>query len=185
MAELPDAVIERAEHLTRRARELRDGEAASEARAERDTVLAEYGYRARVREDEDRAVLVCHPQEWLEDGTAALDSIEDTDRAIERPLSGPTGADWEQVLTDNDAVVEQVRAEHGEDHASNARALAEYAQNHHATTIDRLTDDQLAHFREEYYPRNVWPTEAQATLLADSLEKVKRIVKPPSDSTPE
>lgn len=184
MAELPAEVVDRAERLTRRARETRDDETARRARAERDSLLAERGYEARIREDDDSVVLVCYPEEWLEDGTAALDHIEDTDRAIERRLSGPTDADWEAVIAYNERIVTAVAEEYGEDHAANARALAEYAANHHATTVDRLTDEQLTHFRDEYYPRNVWPDEEQSAVLAESIVAVEKAVESVSDTPP-
>jgi hypothetical protein len=181
MSDLPATVVDRAEYLTRRARETRDEAAADRARTEREDMLAEHGYAARLREEENRAVLVCYPAEWLEEGTAALARIDDTDRAIERPLSGPTDADWEDVAARNDEIVETVRAEYGDVHAANARALAEYAGNHHATTIGRLTDEQLDHFREEYYPRNVWPAEEEAAVLPESITAVEETIATESD----
>jgi len=191
MSELPADVVERAARLTRRARETNDEETTRVTGDEREELLAEYDYAARVREEDDRSVLVCYPTEWLEDGNAAFERIEDTERAVEYPLSGPIDADWERLVAENDAIVEAVTDEYDAVHAANARALAEYAENHHGTTIERLTDDQLERFREEFYPRNVWPTDEQAAVVEESitltLQKCESAADTPSasDTPPE
>lgn len=188
MGDLPEEVLDRVEQLTRRARETPDANEAAAYRSEREELLDDYGYVARVRgadEDEaDRAVLVCHPDEWVEDGTARLDRIEDTERAIERPLEGPADADWEAVAAWNEAIVDAVAEEYGHPHAETARALADYAHNHHATTIDRLSETHLERFREDYFPRNAWPTDEQVASLEESIRIVQKTCESASDVPP-
>jgi hypothetical protein len=189
MADLPENVVDRVEQLTRLARETPDSNEAAAYRSEREELLGEYGYSARVRDaDEDeagRAVLVCYPDEWMEEGTARLERIEDTDRAVERPLEGPTDADWEAVAAWNDAIVDAVAEAHGAPHAETARALADYANNHHATTIDRLTETDVERFREDYFPRNAWPTDEQFAVLDKSIRIVREKAETASDVPPE
>ena len=146
-----------------------DGEADVYRRA-RDELLAEYEYTARVREDGDGAVLVLHPDEWLEDGTAQIEHIEDVSRGVEVPLSGPgEGADWEAVEAHNRDIAETVAETHGEPHGATAHALADFAGNHYAKRLESLTPPELREFREEYLPRNAWPTQAQRDVVAKSL----------------
>ena len=134
-------------------------------------LLAEYGYEMRVREDDTGDVLVCYPAEWVADGVIQPEMVEDTDRGVEIRLSGPGDPDeWDDVEAENRAVVERVRAHHGEVHGATARALADFMGNHYAKPIAEATPEELAEFREEYFPRNAWPTEQQRELLDDSVE---------------
>jgi len=167
---VPDDVIDEVERLTRLARDALDDAEARAYRDDRDARLAEYDYTARVREDDTRDVLVCHPVEWVEDGQIRPERIEDTDRGIERPLSGPGGgADWDVVAEHNDELVDAVTDEEGEVHGRNARALADFASNHYAKPIDELTRAELEEFRDDYFQRNVWPSDRQQELLTESL----------------
>jgi hypothetical protein len=167
--ELPEDVLDRAEELTRLARQAVDDAEAAAYREERERLLAEHDYTARVRED-DRAVLVCHPAEWVEDGTVVPERVEDIDRGVERPLEGPgVGAEWEVVAEHNDEVVQQVAAEHGEVHGANARALADFCSNHYAKPIETATDEELDEFVEEYFPRNAWPSDDQTAVVEESV----------------
>jgi hypothetical protein len=172
-AELPASVVEEAERLTRRARDAVDPNEAAAYRDRRDELLADYEFTARVREDDD-AVLVVHPAEWVEDGTVRPERIEDIDRGIERPLEGTADPDdWEGVAERNRELAAAVEAEHGEVHGANARALAEFMSNHYAKPVADATDEELAVFVEEYYPRNVWPTDDQKAVVEESVRLVR------------
>jgi len=180
VGELPEDVADRAQRLTRRAR--RDGgERADEYRQRRDELLETYGFEARVREEGDGDVLVCHPTEWLEDGMVVLDRIDDRSRAVERPLEA-SDADWETVERANRAVVETVEDDHGPVHGANVRAFADFMGNHHATRIADATSDHVTEFRAEYYPRNAWPSDDQRASLEQSLRvafEVAGVDRPP------
>ncbi|WP_135663831.1 DUF7108 family protein [Halorhabdus rudnickae] len=165
--ELPVNVVETAERLTRQARRA-DAERAEAYRKRRDETLTRYGFEARVRDGVDGDVLVCYPAEWLADGEVVLERIDDRSRAIERPLEGGDD-DWEAVERDNSALVEQVADQHGPVHGANVRAFADFMGNHHATRIARATPEHVVEFRTEYYPRNVWPSDQQRTVLVESL----------------
>jgi hypothetical protein len=166
---VPEDVQEAAERLTRRAREAVDEREATAYREDREELLAEYGYTARVRE-EDRAVLVLHPAEWVEGDTVRPDRIDDVDRGIEIPLEGPGEAsEWEAVAEHNREIAEQVREEHGPDHGANAEALAEFCNNHYAKPIESLTEEERQEFLTDYYPRNVWPTDEQKAVVEESV----------------
>ena len=166
---VPEETETRVEQLTRRARAAADEREAAAYREEREELLAEHGYTARVRE-EDRAVLVLHPSEWVEDGTVRPDRIGDINRGIEIPLEGPgEDAEWEVVAEHNREVVEAVREEHGAVHGANAEALAEFCSNHYAKPVEKLSADEREEFLTEYYRRNVWPTDEQKSVVEESV----------------
>jgi hypothetical protein len=168
-AELPADVVDEAERLTRRARRAVDPSEAAAYRDRRASLLADYGFRARVRE-EGHDTLVLYPDEWIVDGTAQPDRIDDLDRGIERPLEGPGEADeWEVVESHNRELAKTVAAEHGTVHGDNAHALADFASNHYAKQIERLTVPELAEFREEYFRRNAWPSDDQKAVVSESI----------------
>ena len=167
--ELPDDVTARARTLTRRMREAVDDEERAAYREERAGLLAEHGYVSRVREDDTGETLVLYPEEWVAEGVVQVDRIEDTGRAIERSLSGVGNDDWEAVEEHNRAVAEQVRAEHGEVHGGNAHAFADFMSNHYAKRVETATPEEREEFREEYLPRNAWPTEAQREAVSTRL----------------
>ena len=170
---LPERLLQAVEHYTRQARDTDDERAARRLRERRDERLARHGYVARVREEPTRAVLVCHPATWTEDGTVYPDRIEDLDRAVEIPLSGPGDPeDWDEIDAHNGALAAAVRERHGEVHGATARALADFASNHYAKPIEALAVGELAEFREEYFVRNAWPSDAQREVLSRSLELV-------------
>jgi len=171
MPDLPADIQDEVERLTRLARQAVDDGAAAAYRDQRAALLEEHSYQARIREEDTGDVLVCYPSEWVEDGVIRPDRVEDTDRGVEIRLSGPGDPDeWDEVEERNRAVVEAVRDEHGDAHAATARALADFMGNHYAKPIAEATPDELAEFREEYFPRNAWPTEKQRALLDDSVE---------------
>jgi len=171
MPEIPADRLDEVERLTRLARQAVDEGAAAAYRDQRAALLAEYDYDARIREEDTGDVLVCYPSEWVEDGVIQPDVVDDTDRGVEIRLSGPGDPDeWAEVEEQNRAVVERVRAAHGDAHAATARALADFMGNHYAKPIAEATPEELAEFREEYFPRNAWPTDRQRALLDDSVQ---------------
>lgn len=167
--ELPAAIIETVERLTRHARRAGDDRATA-LRDRRDDILARHGFEARVREERDGDVLVCYPTEWLEDGAVVLDRIEDRSRAVERPLDPEADAEWEQIDADNRKIVDAVEQRHGPVHATNVAAFADFMGNHHALRIADATVDHVAEFLEEYYPRNAFPDDDQRAVVEASLE---------------
>jgi hypothetical protein len=170
MTELPEDTIEAAERLTRLAREAVDEAETAAYRADRESVLDEYGYTARVREEDTGEVLVCYPAEWVEDGVIRPERVEDTDRGVEIRLSGTADPEnWASVEEQNSEVVDAVREAHGEVHGQTARALADFMGNHYGKPIADATADELREFREDYFPRNAWPTDEQRSLLEKSV----------------
>lgn len=181
MTDLPAEITAEVERLTRLARRASDDREATAYHERRDALLDEYGFTVRLREDDHGETLVCHPQKWIEDGVADLDEIEDVDRAAEIPLDGPGDPDeWEELYDRNMAVAREVRTRHGEDHGANAEALAEFVSNHYAKPIASVTAGELAEFRDDYYLRNVWPTERQADVLDRSLELTFEVLELPA-----
>jgi hypothetical protein len=169
MAEdLPDELIDEAERLTRLARDVPNADEAAAHRDRRDDLLAEHGYTARYREDDD--TLVLNPADWFEDGVARTDRIDDLSRAVEVSLTG-AGADdeWRAVEADNAALVERVDEEHGSVHAANARALADFLGNHYTRRVEAASGHEIEEFLEEYYPRNAWPTPEQKSVVEESV----------------
>ncbi|WP_424019745.1 DUF7108 family protein [Halorientalis pallida] len=168
--EVPQDVLDEVERLTRLAREAVDEGEAAAYRERRADLLAEYGFTARVREDDAHDTLVLHPEEWLDDGVVQMDAVEDVDRGIERPLGGPgDGEDWDAVAERNRAIADAVAEEHGAVHGENAAALAEFMHNHYAKPIDSATDDEIEEFVTEYFPRNAWPSEKQRDRIDRSV----------------
>jgi hypothetical protein len=171
-SDLPEDLIDEAERLTRLARDVPDPGEAAAHRERRDSLLADHGYTARYREEDD--TLVLNPAEWFaeRDGerVARTDRIDDLSRAVERPLSDAgADAEWREVETHNAALVERVDAEHGPTHAANARAFADFMGNHYTRRVETASGRELAEFLDEYYPRNVWPSEEQKTVVEESL----------------
>jgi hypothetical protein len=170
--ELPQEVIDEAERLTRRAREAVDPNEAAAYRETRESLLDDHDFIARVRAD-DRDTLVLHPEEWVEDGRVQPDQVDNLDRGIERPLEGPGEAEeWDVTATHNRELAETVAAEHGDVHGANAHALADFASNHYAKPIDRLTSEELQEFYNEYFPRNAWPSDDQKAVVEESVQLV-------------
>ena len=174
MSELPQDAVEAAERLTKLARQVGDDSEADAYRQRREETLADHGFVARVREDDD--TLVCYPEEWIEDGTVVLDRIQDTDRAVERSLStAGDAASWDEIEAHNAALVEAVAAEYGEIHGKNVRAFADFMGNHYLARVDEATDDQLAEFTREYFPRNAWPDKKQREVVETSLQYLSAV----------
>lgn len=168
--DLPPELIDEAERLTRLARDDLSDEEAKAYRKARAELLADTEYTARIRED-DRDTLVLHPEEWVEDGTVDPDRIDDIDRGIERPLEGPgASGEWEPIEEHNRAVAERVAADHGEVHGQNAHALADFASNHYAKPIEKLTQAERGRFLSEYFVRNAFPTDDQKAVVEESVQ---------------
>lgn len=169
---VPEDIADEAERLTRLARRATDDREAAAYTDRRDAILAEHGYRARIRDD-DRAVLVLYPNEWVEDGTVIPDRIENIDRGVERPLEGPGEADdWEVVADHNRDLAETVEREHGAVHGANAHTLADFMSNHYAKPIEDATEGELEEFLTEYFVRNAWPSDDQKAVVRESLHLV-------------
>ena len=171
-AELPPELIDRVEKLTRQARNAVDRNERKAYLRERRRALSEYGFRARVREDDTGEVLVCYPAEWVVDGTLQPDRVCDTSRGIERRLSGVGDSSWEAVNAYNQELVAEIEQEHGSAHGANAAALADFAGNHYKKRIGDLSSSELELFLTEYYPRNVWPTDDQKAVVEQSVQLV-------------
>lgn len=174
--ELPREVADEAERLTRLARDAVDENEAAAHRERRDELLAEHGFTARVRGEEAEVILVLHPSSWVVDGDVHPDRIEDTDRAIERPLEGAGDADdWDAVDEHNTAIAKRVAEAHGEVHGENARAFATFMSNHYARPLEQATQRMREEFLTDYFPRNAWPDDDQRAAVAESLELVDRV----------
>ncbi|RXK48469.1 DUF7108 family protein [Halorientalis pallida] len=168
--EVPQDVLDEVERLTRLAREAVDEQEAAAYRERRADLLAEFDFRARVREDDTHDTLVLHPEEWVDGGVVQMEAVEDVDRGIERPLGGPgDGEDWDAIAARNHAIAEAVAEDHGAVHGENATALAEFMNNHYAQPIDSATDDEIEEFVTEYFPRNAWPSEKQRDRIDRSV----------------
>lgn len=166
--DVPRDVADEAERLTRLARNAVDPDAADSYRERRDSLAADYDYTPRVRDADD--TLVLYPSEWVADGEVQFDRIERTDRAVERGLSGPGDAErYEAVVAHNDTIVRRIREEHGEVHADNVRAFADFMENHYVRELDRALPTHREEFLAEYFPRNVWPSEPQEAVVERSL----------------
>jgi hypothetical protein len=179
--ELPRDVVDRVERLTRRCRRAVDDNEIEAYRTEREQLLAEHGYTARVRTDDPGDVLVLHPETWLDEtGTARLAEIEDTGRAVERRLEGPGDPDnWDELAAHNDAIARSVREAHGDVHGDNAEAFATFLSNHYAKRVESVTEAELEEFRTEYFVRNAWPNEQQRSVVGESLEKIFAVADVP------
>lgn len=171
--DLPRGVVDEAERLTRLARSAVDDNEAAAYKDRREDLLDDHDFTSRIRTDDRDDVLVCHPEEWHEDGVIRTDRIEDIDRAVEIPLEG-TGDpdDWEDVDTTNRTLVDEVRATHGDVHGDNVALLADFAGNHYAKPIDSLTSAELSEFLTEYFVRNAWPSAKQQEVIEESIELV-------------
>ncbi len=171
--DLPAAVADEAERLTRLARAATDPGERAAYETERDDLVAEYGFHVRVREDDTGETLVMHPDDWVEDGTIRPERVADTGRGVERSLSGPGDPEqWSEVDEHNRALAAEVRETHGEVHGDTAAALGTFMSNHYAKRVERASADELREFREEYFPRNAWPTDEQRAALERSVALV-------------
>ena len=173
MTELPPEVVADAERLTLLARRTDDPETAAAYCDERDARLAAHRFRARVREEADRDVLVCYPAEWIADGTVRLDQIEDRSRAVEIPLGGVGDeAEWEAVEAHNSDLVRRIEGDAGRVHAANARAFADFMGNHYVRRRETAGEREVRDFLSEYFPRNAWPSDEQRDRIEASLHLV-------------
>ncbi|MFB6267045.1 MAG: rnhA operon protein [Halodesulfurarchaeum sp.] len=181
MTDLPADVLDEATRLTRLARDASDPDAATAYREDRDELLDEHGYEARVREESDGDVLVCYPQDWVDaEGVANLAAIEDTDDAVEVPLRGAGDPDdWDAIESHNRAIVETVRREYGPPHGENAAAFADFMGNHYGKRMEDAARPEVTEFLHEYFPRNAWPSPEQREAIEESLRHVFEVVDEP------
>lgn len=169
MTDLSEDTVTEAERLTRHARDAISEDEAAAARRKRDDLLANHGYIAREREED--ATLVLYPDDWVENEDVRIERIEDTDRAIERPLEAPGHeADWETIEAHNREIVERVREQYGEVHGKNAAAFADFMGNHYAKPMEKATRTMREEFLTEYFPRNAWPSKKQRSVVEQSIE---------------
>ncbi|WP_128906114.1 DUF7108 domain-containing protein [Halorubrum amylolyticum] len=172
--DVPAETVDEAERLTRLARRTEDDAAAAFYRERRDELVEEHDYVPRLREEDD--TLVLYPDEWMDDGTVRLDRIETTDRAVEVSLSGPGDADrYREIAAYNDAVAEAVADAHDAVHADTARSFAAFMSNHYVRAVDDAPPDVRAEFREEYLPRNGWPSDEQLAVVGESLDVIESV----------
>ncbi|WP_226007150.1 DUF7108 family protein [Natrinema salinisoli] len=171
--ELPRDVVDEIERLTRLERSAVDDNEIEAYETRRDELLDEHDFTSRIRDDDGDDVLVCHPDEWHEEGVIRTERIENIDRAVEIPLEGTEDPDdWEAVDEHNRALVADVREAHGDVHGDNAAVLADFAGNHYAKPMESLTGEELAEFRTDYVVRNAWPSEKQQEVIAESIRLV-------------
>ncbi|MDZ7688361.1 MAG: rnhA operon protein [Halobacteriales archaeon] len=166
--ERPDWVNETA-RLTRVALS-DDDEMREEARTRRDEIAGERGYEARLRDD---GVLVLHPAEWLDnDGVVDLEAF-DADEAYEVPLDGEG---YGEARSSNDTLLDGFEEMDGteEDDVFNARAFAEFCENHHATAVENVSEEHVREFLEDYYVRNVWASDEAEERVEESLRLLLR-----------
>ena len=172
--DVPADTVDEAERLTRLARRTEDDAAAAFYRERRDELVTDHDYVPRLREEDD--TLVLYPDEWMDDGTVQLDRIETTDRAVEVSLSGPGDAGrYREIAAYNDAVADAVADAHDAVHADTARSFAAFMSNHYVRAVDDATADMRAEFREEYFPRNGWPTDEQLAVVDESLDAIESV----------
>ncbi|MFO8116577.1 MAG: hypothetical protein R6U01_14670 [Halorubrum sp.] len=172
--DVPVEVVDEAERLTRLARRAEDDAAAAFYRERRDELVSDHDYVPRLREDDD--TLVLYPDEWMADGTVQLDRIETTDRAVEVSLSGPGDADrYEEIAAYNEAVADAVADAHADAHADTARTFAAFMSNHYVRAVDDATPEVREEFREEFLPRNGWPTDEQLAVVEESLAVIEAV----------
>jgi hypothetical protein len=170
---LPAHVVARAVKLTRQTRRTVDDDERAVVSAEREQVLAAHGYVARVRDDDAGETLVLYPDEWVDDGVVRVDRVEDPGRAVERSLSGVGSDDWDDVAAHNRRIADRVADVHGDPHGATAHAYADFMSNHYAKRVEAASPAERREFREEYLPRNGWPTEAQREAVEESLRRIE------------
>lgn len=173
MTDLPEDVVDDAERLTRLARDAVDDNAADAYRTQRDALLADHDHVARYR-DADQT-LVCYPEDWLdEQDRVDTETIEDTDRAAEVSLAGRGDqGDYETAAEHNEVLAKRVREAYGDVHGDTADAFATFMSNHYARPMETASDEERAEFREEYFPRNAWPSDEQLAQVEETLALVE------------
>lgn len=186
MADVPDDVADEVVRLTRLMDAAVDDAEIDAYRERRNELLEPYDVTTRIRSESTRDVLVCYPEEWVTaDGTVRTEQIEDLDRAVERPLSGPGNPDdWDELAEHNRTIARTVRDQHGDVHGDNAEAFAEYMNNHCAKRIENAAREDVERFLTEYFVRNCWPTDRQQSLIDESVEKTFAAAGVPDPRSP-
>ncbi|MDY7081762.1 MAG: hypothetical protein SXQ77_04995, partial [Halobacteria archaeon] len=131
---------------------------------ERDALAAKHGYRARLRDDD---TLVLYPDDWVEEGEVRVEDIEDTSRAVEVPLEGHR--DWEEARDMNDEILDELKRDTEDFHYENARAFAEFTENHYSMSVKDVRPKHVREFLEDYYVRNTWTSEEAQEKVEASL----------------
>jgi hypothetical protein len=171
--DLSEETIAEAERLTRLERRAVDERERDAYRARREELLEEYGYLSRIREDGDDpgSTLVLYPTEWVDaEGIVRTDRIDDTDRAVEVSLSGPGDPEvWDAIDAHNRSIAASVREEHGDVYGDNVAAFADFMSNHCAKRVEAANAAEIEEFLSEYYPRNAWPSDAQKSVIVESI----------------
>jgi len=176
--ELEEEVVSRVERLTRLARAAVDEDEAAAYREEREELLADRGFRTRIREEGEDEVLVLHPEEWEVGGVVHPERIEEIDRAVEIRLTGAADPeDWPSVEAHNRALAERVRADYGEVHGENAEAFADFMGNHYARRMETAGEREREEFLTDYFVRNAWPSADQRAAVERSLALVVEAAK--------
>ena len=60
-------------------------------------------------------------------------------------------------------------------HAENARRFVTFLSNHYVRPVDEATPGTRAEFREEYLPRNGWPSDVQLDVVEESLALIDEV----------
>ncbi len=152
--------------MTRLAREVVDDAEADAYRTERDEILAEYDYTARIRNDETGDVLVCHPVEWVDDGVIRPERVDDIDRGVEIRLSAPATRTSGQRSRWNRAVVDAVTVAQVRHTRTRSCSLIQGITTRNRSRRRRRRNSGVS---RRLCPRNAWPTAEQRSVLDQSI----------------
>ncbi|OYR52731.1 hypothetical protein DJ71_28070, partial [Halorubrum sp. E3] len=79
------------------------------------------------------------------------------------------------VAAYNDAVADAVADARDAVHADTARSFAAFMSNHYVRAVDDATPEMREEFREEYFPRNGWPSDEQLAVVDESLDVIEAV----------
>jgi len=172
--DVPADTVDEAERLTRLARRTEDEAAAAFYRERRDELVTDHDYVPRLREEDD--TLVLYPDEWMDDGRSSSTGSRPPTGPSRCRCRGPGDAGrYREIAAYNDAVADAVADAHDAVHADTARSFAAFMSNHYVRAVDDATADMRAEFREEYFPRNGWPTDEQLAVVDESLDAIESV----------
>ena len=129
-----------------------------------DAIVHAVGFRWRLRETD--STLVCVPAGWYTDGVVDPDRV-DPGEAVEITCA-PSASGYDTVARANAAVAASVAAAFGPVHGENAAAVARFMSAHLRRPIATMTDADQREF-DEFYRRNVWPSEEAAAVIEESV----------------
>jgi hypothetical protein len=139
-----------------------------DAREERNDLVSERGYDARLRDD---GVLVLYPADWIdEDGVVDMEAF-DADEAYEVPLDG---GGFDDAREKNEALLDEFVEEVDDSVAFNAREFAEFCENHHAVAVEDASQKHVDRFVNDYYVRNVWTNDEVEERVEEALGALLR-----------